>query len=82
MKEGDRFIRYSSTGRSTKGTVRRVWAKSSYDILNGVRIKREFLEDSDGRVFEKNECFLIDSEFSLKLWLKLRKLINLGPRKS
>ena len=75
MKKGDRFIYYGK-GEVFKGKVDRVTEKSAYDIINGVKIVREYVVSDEGRTFDRRDCRKIESDLSLNFIKKIRNILN------
>ena len=75
MKKGDRFIYYGK-GEVFKGKVDRVTEKSAYDIINGVKVVREYVVSDEGRKFDRRDCRKIESDLSLNFIKKIRKILN------
>jgi hypothetical protein len=75
MKKGDRFIYYGK-GEVFKGKVDRVTEKSAYDIINGVKIVREYVVSDEGRKFDRRDCRKIKSDLSLNFIKKIRNILN------
>ena len=75
MKKGDRFIYYGK-GEVFKGQVDRVTEKSAYDIINGVKIVREYVVSDEGRKFDRRDCRKIESDLSLNFIKKIRNILN------
>jgi hypothetical protein len=63
MEVGDRFICYHDKS-AVVGTISKITSKTSYDIINGVKIvKREIISNTGDR-HQYNECFKIDGDIS------------------
>lgn len=75
MKKGDRFIYYGK-GEVFTGKVDRVTERSAYDIINGVKIVREYVVSDDGRKFDRKDCRKIESDLSLSFIKKIRNILN------
>ena len=74
MQKGDKFIRYSKDG-ATRGIVERIFEKKVYDLKNKVEVIKVMIKNTDGIVYDSNECYKIESELTLNLCQKIRLML-------
>lgn len=59
MTSGDRFVWYGEK-ETVIGTIVKITERTSYDLVNGIKITKKRVIDQNGVRYDYNQCFRVD----------------------
>lgn len=60
MKPGDRFVWYGEK-ETVIGTIAKITERTSYDLVNGIKITKKRVIDLNDIRYDYNQCYRVDS---------------------
>ena len=70
MKSGDRFVWYGEK-ETVIGTVDTITERTTYDLINGIKITKKKIIDLNGIQYNYNQCYRVENTIKAAFLQKL-----------